>query len=60
MSSDIDSKKRRVKDRYAGAFEKWRGIFSRFTSMRSGVNSKLQECEAIQSDYSFKSRIMDM
>ena len=60
VSSEVDSRKHRVKDRYAGAFEKWRGIFSRFTSMRSGVNSKLQECESIQSDYSFKSRIMDM
>ena len=60
VSSEIDSKKRRVKDKYAGAFEKWRGIFGRFTSMRSGVNSKLQECESIQSDYSFKNRIMDM
>ncbi|MBQ7216837.1 MAG: 50S ribosome-binding GTPase [Synergistaceae bacterium] len=60
VSSELDSRKRRVRERYSGAFEKWRGILSRFMSMRSGVEGKLRECESIQSDYSFKSRIMDM
>ena len=43
ISSEIESKKKRVKSRYSGAFEKWRGILGRFSSMRAGVSSKLQE-----------------
>lgn len=43
LDDEITAKKRRVSDRYSGAFEKWRGILSRFSGMRSGVSSKLQE-----------------
>lgn len=43
LDDEITAKKRRVSNRYSGALEKWRGILSRFTSMRSGVSSKLLE-----------------
>ena len=60
VSSEIEAKKNRVAGRYDGAFEKWRGILSRFTSMRSNVTSKLGECQSISRDSSFESRIYSM
>ena len=60
VSNDIDNRKRRINDRYKGAFETWRGILSRFTSMRGNVQSKLNECKSISYDSYFESRIYDM
>ena len=60
VSSAIDARKSNVRRRYDGAFEKWRGILSRFKSMRSTVYDKLRECKAIQNDSSFENRIYDM
>lgn len=58
--NDINSRKRRISDRYKGAFEKWKGILGRFSGMRSNVQSKLNECKSISYDSSFESRIYDM
>ncbi|MBR0249992.1 MAG: hypothetical protein IJQ77_02835, partial [Synergistaceae bacterium] len=60
LSSEIDMKKKRINDRYSGAFETWRGILSRFTAMRSNVQNKLNECKSISYDPYFESRINDM
>lgn len=60
LSSEIDMKKKRINDRYSGAFETWRGILSRFTGMRSNVQNKLNECKSISYDSYFESRINDM
>lgn len=60
LSSEIDMKKKRINDRYSGAFETWRGILSRFTGMRSNVQNKLNECKSISYDSYFESRIYDM
>ena len=43
VSEEIENRKRRIKSRYSGAFEKWRVILGEFSSMRSIVINKLQE-----------------
>lgn len=60
LSGEIDMKKKRINDRYSGAFETWRGILSRFTGMRSNVQNKLNECKSISYDSYFESKIYDM
>ncbi len=60
VSDEIDGRKRRIRSRYDGAFETWRGILSRFTSMRGNVQSKLNECKSISYDSYFENRIYDM
>ena len=60
----ISNAKSRVRSRYEGAFETWRGILSRFKGMKSGVMSKLSEVKANSSsswEYdNFESRIYNM
>lgn len=64
VSSEIDSKKSRIRSRYDGAFEKWRGILGSFTRMKSGVMSQLQkiyDASDSASDYQgFKNKIYSM
>lgn len=62
--SEISRRKRRIRERYNSAFETWRGIKSRFESMRNTVFSKLHNIRQYfdsSSDYqSYERRIYDI
>ncbi len=64
VSEEIENRQRRIKSRYSGVFEKWRGILAQFSSMRSIVGSKLQEVYNVSdnaSEYqSFRNHIYSM
>lgn len=62
--SEISRRKKRISDRHNSAFENWRGIKSRFESMRNTVFSKLHGIRQYfdsSSDYqSYERRVYDI